>query len=214
MIKLTPRLELCAAMCPAKERLVDVGCDHGYLAIRLVKEGRVKRALACDLRRGPLENARENIALYGLEEKIDTLCTDGLDGVLPVGEDVVTICGMGGENIADILRRAPWTKNAAVVAQPMTKQERLRRFLAQNGYNIYEERLVYEDFRLYTAMLIGPGRYQGEEHMLYSRAMEKDRLFGDYIKMYYRKYRKRYLGSGRPEDRRTVLMLEEKIKCL
>ena len=214
MISLTPRLELCAAMCPEAERLTDVGCDHGYLAIRLVLEVRVSSALACDLRVGPLENAKSNIALYGLGERIDTLCTDGLDGVSPCGSDVVTICGMGGDNIADILRRAPWTKNAAVVAQPMTKQERLRRFLAENGYDIYEERLVYEDRRLYSAMLIGPGRYHGGDHMVYSDAMERDPLFGDYIRMFHRKYRKRFLGGGREWDGYVMRQLEERIKCL
>ena len=137
MIKLTPRLELCASMCPKSRRLIDVGCDHGYLAIRLVSDGIAEKALACDLRQGPLKNAGENIALYGMSDRIDTFLTDGLDGVEPGDNDLITICGMGGDTIADILRRAPWTKNAVIVAQPMTKQERLRRFLAQNGYKIY-----------------------------------------------------------------------------
>lgn len=211
---LTPRLRLCADLCPKGERLIDVGCDHGYLAITLVRSGKVKTALACDLRRGPLKNAGENIALYGLEGKIHTHLADGLDGVSGGKGDVVTICGMGGDNIARILERAPWTRESVIIAQPMTKQHRLRDFLAKNGYAVSAERLVYEDRRLYTAMVIQKGRYEGPDSMMYSRAMESDPLFGDWLKMLYRKYRKIYLGGGRPEDRAVMAELEEKIKCL
>ena len=211
---LTPRLRLCADLCPKGERLIDVGCDHGYLAITLVRSGKVKTALACDLRRGPLKNAGENIALYGLEGKIHTHLADGLDGVSGGKGDVVTICGMGGDNIARILERAPWTRESVIIAQPMTKQHRLRDFLAKNGYAVSAERLVYEDRRLYTAMVIEKGRYEGPDSMMYSRAMESDPLFGDWLKMLYRKYRKIYLGGGRPEDRAVKAELEEKIKCL
>lgn len=211
---LTPRLRLCADLCPKGERLIDVGCDHGYLAITLVRSGKVKTALACDLRRGPLKNAGENIALYGLEGKIHTHLADGLDGVSGGKGDVVTICGMGGDNIARILERAPWTRESVIIAQPMTKQHRLRDFLAKNGYAVSAECLVYEDRRLYTAMVIEKGRYEGPDSMMYSRAMESDPLFGDWLKMLYRKYRKIYLGGGRPEDRAVMAELEEKIKCL
>ncbi|MBE6993870.1 MAG: SAM-dependent methyltransferase [Ruminococcaceae bacterium] len=212
-IRLTPRLALCADMCPKGARLIDVGCDHGYLAIELVRRGVVDHAMACDLRAGPLQNARENVALAGLTDRFDFLQTDGLDGVAHEPGDVVTVCGMGGDNVSDILRRAPWTMDAQVVAQPMTKQERLRRWLADHGYNIAEERLVYEDRRLYCAMRIVPGAYEGEDHMVFSRAMERDPLFPDYLRMFIRKYRKR-ARSGRPEEAAVLRALEEREKCL
>ncbi len=212
-VKLTPRLELCAELCPPAERLIDVGCDHGYLAIELLRRGRAARALACDLRAGPLDNARENAALYGLTDRFDFLQTDGLDGVTPAPGDVVTICGMGGDTIADILRRAPWSRDVTVIAQPMTKHERLRRFLAENGYRIAEERLTTEDRRLYCAMRIVRGDYEGENHMVWSRAMERDPLFPAYVAMYVKKYRKR-ARSGRAEDLAALQALEARASCL
>ncbi|MEA4920945.1 MAG: class I SAM-dependent methyltransferase [Clostridiaceae bacterium] len=214
MIKLTPRLALCAEMCPWAGRAIDVGCDHGYLIIKLILDEKAQRGMACDLRAGPLRHAKSNIRFYGLENIIETLQTDGLDGIPPSGDDLITICGIGGDNIADILKRAPWTKDAAIVAQPMTKQHRLRRFLSENGYNIFEERLIYEDRRLYTLMRIGRGEYRGESHMLYSEAMESDRLFPDYIKMMHSKYQKRYSGNGEAHDREIASLLEEKMRWL
>lgn len=214
MIKLTPRLALCAEMCPVAGRAIDVGCDHGYLIIKLILDGKAQRGLACDLRAGPLRRAQNNIAVYGLEGVIDTFLTNGLDGINSTENDLITICGMGGDNIADILERAPWTKDAAIVVQPMTKQHRLRSFLSKNGYNIFEERLTYEDRRMYTLMRIGRGEYHGEPHMLFSEAMEKDRLFPDYIRMLHRKYQKRYSGNGETRDGEIAAMLEEKMRWL
>lgn len=214
MIKLTPRLELVAEMCPKAGRAVDVGCDHGYLIIRLVQDGRAERGLACDLRRGPLDNAEKNIALYGLQGRIDTLLTDGLNGVEPTGDDVITICGMGGDLMADILDRAPWAKNAVLVAQPMSKQERLRKYLKENGYHIEEERLVFEDHRLYTIMRITGGTYEGPGHLMWSAAMEHDPLFPDYIRALTARFQRQFDGSGSEADREMLNILKEREACL
>ena len=214
MIKLTPRLELCAQMCPKTGRAVDVGCDHGYLIIRLLQDGKAETGLACDLRRGPLDNAEKNIALHGLQDRIDTLLTDGLNGVEPTGSDLITICGMGGDLMADILERAPWAKKADIVVQPMTRQHRLRRYLRDNGYQIAEERLVYEDRRLYVLMRICEGQYEGGDHLLWSAAMERDPLFPDYIRMMCIKFQRRFDGSGSDSDRAMLEVLKEREACL
>ncbi len=214
MIKLTPRLELCAEMCPKAGRAVDVGCDHGYLIIRLLQDGKAERGLACDLRRGPLDNAEKNIALYGLQDRIDTLLTDGLNGVVPSGADVITICGMGGDLMADILSRAPWTKEAVLILQPMTKQERLRKYLKENGYRIEQERLVYEDRRLYTLIRACAGQYEGDDHLMWSAAMERDPLFPDYIRMLRGRFERQFEGSGSTYDREMLEILKEREACL
>lgn len=214
MIKLTPRLELCAEMCPTAGRAVDVGCDHGYLIIRLLQDGKAQRGLACDLRRGPLDNAKKNIALYGLADRIETMLTDGLNGIEPTESDLITICGMGGDLMADILDRAPWSKKATIVVQPMSKQERLRKYLKENGYTVHEERLVYEEHRLYTLMRIGEGAYEGGDHYLWSAAMERDPLFPDYIRSLRSRYQRQFEGSGSDHDREMLTMLKEKEACL
>lgn len=214
MIKLTPRLELCAQMCPKAGRAVDVGCDHGYLIIRLLQDGKAETGLACDLRRGPLDNAEKNIALHGLQDRIDTLLTDGLSGVEPSGADVITICGMGGDLMADILGRAPWAREAVLVLQPMSKQDRLRKYLKENGYRIEQERLVYEDHRLYTLIRACAGQYEGGDHLLWSAAMEGDPLFPDYIRMLRSRFARQFEGSGSAYDREMLEILKEREACL
>ena len=59
-LPISQRLLLCTALVPPGARVADVGCDHGYLGIHLLKTGTAKHVIATDLREKPLEKAREN----------------------------------------------------------------------------------------------------------------------------------------------------------
>ena len=56
----------------------DVGTDHAYVPIYLVREGRIPCAIASDVNIGPLERAREHVCENGLEDKIDLRISNGL----------------------------------------------------------------------------------------------------------------------------------------
>jgi tRNA (adenine22-N1)-methyltransferase len=128
-------------------RVADIGTDHAYLPIYLLEQGLVSRAVACDINEGPIRSARKNIAAAGLEERIETLCTDGLCGVEAFAPDDVMIFGMGGELIARILSDAPWVKDASIglILQPMTRASVLRKWLLDNGFEILGETITFED---------------------------------------------------------------------
>ncbi|MBQ3091537.1 MAG: hypothetical protein IJC44_03295, partial [Clostridia bacterium] len=79
---------------------------------------------------------------------------------------------------------------------------------------IAEERLVYEDRRLYVLMRICEGQYEGGDHLLWSAAMERDPLFPDYIRMMCIKFQRRYDGSGSDSDRAMLEVLKEREACL
>ena len=125
----------------------DIGSDHAYLPIEIIKRGMARRAVACDINQGPIEAARRNIAAAGLTDRIDTLKTDGLHGVENFHPTDIMIFGMGGELITAILSAAPWIRNPAIglILQPMTKGEVLRSWLLENGFSILDETLTYED---------------------------------------------------------------------
>lgn len=143
-------------------RIVDVGTDHAYLPIHLVREGLVSAALACDINQGPITAARANIAAAGMEDRIDTLLTDGLHGVQAFRPDDVLIFGMGGELIVKILSEAPWIKDGSIglILQPMSRASVLRKWLLENGFSITGETLTYEDKYYQTVA----ARYTGEIH--------------------------------------------------
>ncbi len=128
-------------------RVIDVGTDHAYLPIALIREGISSSALACDINEGPIASARENIAAAGLSDLIQTRLTDGLHGTEDFAADDVLIFGMGGELIVRILSEASFVKDERVglVLQPMSRASVLRRYLVENGFEIVGEALTFED---------------------------------------------------------------------
>ncbi len=173
---LTPRLLEVCRLVPECVSCTDVGCDHAQAAIWLVRNGKVKKMTATDVNQGPIERARHAVALAGLEDKINCIRCDGLDGVPP--QDAVIIAGMGGDLIADILSRAPWTaeRGTCLILQPMTAAYRLRKFLYKNGYSITKETYIAEREKLYSIICASVGRHEAEDESYFyiSHAGEKD----------------------------------------
>lgn len=154
------RLRLIKDMVQPCNTAADIGTDHGYLICALVAEGRAKRGIAADINPLPLQKAAQEIETQGLSQKISTVLTNGLDGITLVGGDAVIIAGMGGELMARILEDWPLHKNAAIdyYLQPMTKPERLRKYLYGSGFNILTERCCIAAGRPYSVMHV---RYDG-----------------------------------------------------
>ena len=152
-LTLTPRLQLLADWVPQGVTFADVGTDHGHLPIWLRLQGRVTHAIASDLRKGPLERARENGAAYGADG-IDYRLAAGLDAVKAEEAEVIAIAGMGGETIAAILEAAPWVQNEGIrlILQPMTRAEDLRRWLLTHGFSVLEEHLITDGRHLYPVL--------------------------------------------------------------
>ena len=109
----------------------DIGTDHAYLPVFLLREGIVSYAVCSDVNEGPLLNARATAEEYGVRENIEFRLTDGARGLEDIPVTDVAICGMGGELIAEIINKAEWTKNKNIrlILQPMTHAEKLRGFL-------------------------------------------------------------------------------------
>lgn len=162
MIKLDERLSAVASMVREKARVADIGTDHAYLPSWLVLKGISPGGIAADLRKGPLENARQTVIEHGLSDKIELVLSDGLDNIKENSCDDIVLAGMGGNLIADILKRAPWikSKNINIVAQPMTHAEVLREFFVSEGFSIIEEKTATDGRRLYCVI---KAHYTGEK---------------------------------------------------
>ena len=94
LFQLGPRLALCAALVRLGSSLCDVGTDHAYLPIWLLKTGKISRALACDINPGPLEAARRDGEKYGVGEELSFRLSDGLRAVSPQEAEDTVIAGM------------------------------------------------------------------------------------------------------------------------
>ena len=95
-VQLSERLTAIAEMVTEGNRLVDVGCDHGYLPVYLMLQHKIPRAIATDVGKGPLARAQEHIAQYHMEAYIETRLCNGLSEIRPGEGDTLVIAGMGG----------------------------------------------------------------------------------------------------------------------
>lgn len=215
---LSARLKAAADMAVNANRIIDVGCDHGYLSAYMILERSAHYAYACDINIGPLNNAERTACQYKLQDKIEFRLCNGLDSFSGEECDTVFICGMGGELIADILSRAPWTADGKhiLVLQPMTKADYLRRFLFENNYKIDLEQAVYDDNRLYCVIRAKGGNGDcGENNgFMYSDSFVKNMDFYQYIDKMLSKYRDIYSGKltagcDTSEEIRIINLLEE-----
>lgn len=157
-MELTPRLQIIANQVPEGAHLVDVGTDHGRLPVWLLLNQQIDRAIAADLRAGPLDRARETARQYGQAERVSFRLCDGLADVHPEEVDTVVIAGMGGETIAAILKAAPWVREDKLLfLQPMTGAPKLREWLQANQYVILNEHIAREGKKFYSIWTVTGG---------------------------------------------------------
>ena len=161
MVKISNRLMTAAALVTQGYTLADVGTDHGYIPIYLLQQKKIPAAIAMDINEGPLERAKEHIALYGLQAYIQTRLSDGVAALKPGEVEAVLIAGMGGGLVMHILKDGEKVCQSAkeLILQPQSEIEHVREFLREKGYTILAEDMVYEDGKFYPMMKV---QYQGE----------------------------------------------------
>ena len=158
-LPISKRLLCCASMVQPGSRVADIGTDHGYLGIYLLQSGAARHVIACDLRKDPLENARRNAKLFGVDGKMELRLSDGLEKIRPDEVDTVVMAGMGGDLIQKILSQCPWRKREGLqfILQPQSAGNVLRRWLCEDGFEIRREEPVQDGHFLYTVMDIRQG---------------------------------------------------------
>lgn len=154
-MKLTDRLLKIASLVTKGKKVADIGTDHGYIPVYLLNKGYIDFAILADVNKGPLENARGEVRHNNLLKKVDLRLGSGIE-VLKVNEvDEVIIAGMGGILISELLEAKLEVAHSVdkLILQPMQAQNELRKYLLNNGYEILDEVLVKEDFRVYEIII-------------------------------------------------------------
>lgn len=150
-MELSKRLKRIAEHVDKCESVADIGTDHGYIPIYLVKEGICEKAIASDINKGPIEKAKINVDFEGVSAKVKCLLGPGLNP-LKIGEvNGVILAGMGGNLTRDILLAdmEKVKKYDFIILQPAQNPEVLREFLYKNDYEIIDEDLIKDEGRFY-----------------------------------------------------------------
>lgn len=154
------RLELIASFVKNGIGVVDVGTDHGYIPVMLVKRGYKGNIIATDINEGPLNKAKQSLIEADCEEAVELILCNGLDGCESEKIDTIIVAGMGGDTITGILDRAEWCarEDIKLILQPVTKPEILRYWLVNNDFRIINEAQTEENGTVYQIICAVPGR--------------------------------------------------------
>ena len=151
IINISERLKCVASLVNKGARVADIGTDHAYLPIYLVQNGISNKVYACDVRKEPLRRAKLHIDEYGLSDKITTKLCDGLKGINKGDVDTVTICGMGGKLMKNILKAGidKLGDNTQLVLSAQSELRDFRKYLLETGIDIKSEHMLLEDGKYY-----------------------------------------------------------------
>lgn len=114
----------------------DVGCDHGFMAQYMLKNGLCERAYISDVSAKSLNKAEKLLSREIENGSCIPVVADGLKG-LPERCDLLLIAGLGGREIVRILDESYLPDR--FVFQPMKNPEDLRAYLVSKGASIEKD---------------------------------------------------------------------------
>lgn len=159
--KLSTRLGAVASFVQQDAILADIGSDHAYLPCHLVMAGRITKAIAGEVVRGPFESAVKNVRRKGLADEITVRLANGLEAIHESdGVDTISIAGMGGPLIASILNNGneKLENVKRIITQPNIHASSIREWAVQNGWMITDEQILKEDNKIYEIIVLEKGQ--------------------------------------------------------
>ncbi len=216
MLNIGSRLLTAAKLVRGGNKIADIGTDHAYLPAYLVMNGIAEDVLACDIGVLPLENAANTVKNFNLQDKIELRISDGLKNVKPCEVEEITICGMGGTLMSEILEAASWIKHIGMhlVLQPMTHSEDVRYWLCENGFEIEKEIFTEESGHLYvciSAEFTGEKKTYDDGYYYFGYASEKSKIADAFYERQYNSLCKKINGLKLSDENSDKVEYYQKI---
>ena len=207
---LTPRLKKIADIIKPCGCVADIGTDHAYLPAELCLREICRTAIALDINKGPLKKAEETVEKCGLKDRVELRLGDGAKPLSAGEADVITIAGMGGLLIGEIINASPEVFESAkqIIVQPMSSIPELRYRLYELGYAIENEVLVREEEKLYHIMSLRKDENVSEPdefETLLGRELLRDKPehFSEYISAKKNSLMQKFSGLNLAKEKNT-----------
>ena len=170
-MKLGSRLSSVASFVPKDAKLLDVGCDHAKLDIYLTEKNLVSKAVASDIKEGPLKEAKKNIKRHKLTKDLDT----------------VVVSGLGGKSMMGIFKYSKKKLKTikTIIISPNNYQSDIKKCLTHLGYYISDETLVKDGKYIYQVIKLEKGyKFYTKKDMFFGPILltKKDNMFKEYYK--------------------------------
>lgn len=148
------RLKYIAGLVTPGSIAADIGTDHGFVPVFLVKEGISPCAIAVDISEGSLSKARELAEKAGLSGKIDCRPSDGFASLRPGEADCAVISGMGGILICNIIEAHPEVMNSLkeIIISPHRDADLVRTVLSEHGFTITHDEVITDKNKSYVVI--------------------------------------------------------------
>lgn len=155
---LNKRLERISAFINDNECVCDIGCDHALLGIYLVLNKKNIRMISSDINEKPLLKAKDNIIKFNVENQIELRMGNGLE-IITNDVTTIVISGMGGITMTNILEKINYYHNVKkLILSPNNDFPLVRKKLANLGFKIMKEEIVYEKGKYYLIASFIKGR--------------------------------------------------------
>lgn len=153
---ISSRLDHVVEMIPDCDAVADIGTDHGYVLIALLKRRKIRRGIASDNKKKPLEKAMMNAREEGVASHLDFRLGSGFDTLTPGEVSGAVIAGMGGILIQELITSSPEIVQSLefLLLQPAQNPEILRKFLYENNFSVLDEEIIKEDRRYYEYIMV------------------------------------------------------------
>lgn len=153
---LSKRLKTIASLIPTKDNVIDIGCDHALLDIYLTLHND-NSCIATDISEKVIDNAKKNIIKYNLQNKIETIVSNGTNNIQIDKKSTIVISGMGTYTILDIVSKIDKEKINKLIIQSNNNLFDLRKKINELGYEIELEQVVFDKNKYYTIIVFIKG---------------------------------------------------------
>ncbi|WP_250277664.1 tRNA (adenine(22)-N(1))-methyltransferase [[Clostridium] colinum] len=227
-MELSYRLNKIAQKVTINGIIADIGTDHAYVSIFLYKNNKIKSGIACDISKGSLQKAKDNIKKYNLQDNIQTRLSNGLEKITPEDNiDTIIIAGMGGMLMIDILEKGNHIVNNVkeLILQPQKDINRVREYLHKKGFKIIDDEMLKDEGKYYTIIKAIKGKdtsYKMEEYIFGKFEIEeKSEILKEYIEeqlykmeIVFKNVKETNVESRILEIENNIKMYKEVLKCL
>ena len=208
------RVSKIVSEIPQVNVFADIGCDHGYASLYMLKSKKCNKVIFSDISEKCLLKAQTLLSDYIVKGVAEGIVSDGFSRLPEV--DLALIAGMGGEEIVKIFSNAEKLPKGFVI-QPMKNPEKVREYLVNNGYKIVKDYTFKSQRKYYDLIRAERGE---DEYSLEELEFGRDNLRlkpKDFIEMIEKEiskllsYAKRKMSE---EKRAEILSKAERLKSI